>query len=74
MLRFGADNNNVLQLLLKPVLPFSNLFVFPNVMHELNLTDGSFSAETTTTTAVKSTTETIVSEFIGDRATFTSVV
>lgn len=47
MLWFGADNNNALQLLLKPVLSFSNLFVFPDVMHELNLTDGSFSAETT---------------------------
>lgn len=67
VLRFGADNNNVLQLLLQPVLSFSDLFVFPNVMHELNLTDGSFPAETTTTT-VNCRTETIIGEFTGDQA------
>lgn len=44
--QFGTGDNNVLQLLLKPVLSLSHLFVFLYIMHELHLTDGPLTVGT----------------------------
>lgn len=49
MLWFRAGHNNSLQLFLKPILSFSYLFVFSDIVHKLHLTDSPLSAQTENT-------------------------